>query len=356
MSRKNLSGIFGQQARATTLNSAKSLFNGKALQSAVTGGKSLMQSGVNAGRSLFGKLGGGFGQPAYAGGNPAAFGGSKYQHKVYTPKSATPEAPVGSTPTTSGKSAPQSTGRSVPQDHDIAPPTSTKKETGGQVAGNNNAKAPKDTDPAPSTTADKTPPKDKSLADSRRRAQSNSQDKDLETPKSQQQADKNNRQQNNKQVEDNLLEYSGGDKQQYVPDLSHIKGKTASARNRAIDAILKEDLSGLSLTHKPRYSPFARTGIAKQNSGTHVGKNVFSSRSELIDTIVHEELHHRWWKRGIVDHHPESIKLGRSLTNDETRKGVEFYATIARYKRMKGLPYRQEHIDRYYQLINTQQQ
>jgi hypothetical protein len=54
-----------------------SLFDSKSLQSVVTGGKSLMQSGVNAGRSLFGKLGGGFGtpqmQPAYAGGNPSAF-------------------------------------------------------------------------------------------------------------------------------------------------------------------------------------------------------------------------------------------------------------------------------------------
>jgi hypothetical protein len=176
--------------------SIAALSNGKALQSAVAGGKSLVQAGLNAGRLLFGKLGGGFGtpqmQPAYAGGNPSAFGGSNFQPRMYTPKSATSEAPVGGTSTTSGKSVPQSTGRSVPQDHDIAPPTSAKNtESGEQVSGNNvkapkdvdpgsaTNKAPKDTDPAP-TTADKAPPKDETLAASRRRAQSQSGTQDKE--------------------------------------------------------------------------------------------------------------------------------------------------------------------------------
>ena len=50
---------------------------------------------------------------------------------------------------------------------------------------------------------------------------------------------------------------------------------------------------------------------------------MFSSRVDLRDTIIHEELHHRWWERGMYDHHP--------IGNDE-----QFYKVIERYKRMRG--------------------
>jgi hypothetical protein len=84
---------------------------------------------------------------------------------------------------------------------------------------------------------------------------------------------------------------------------------------------------------------------------THIGKHSFSSKADLIDVIVHEELHHRWWDKGIVDHHPEAAKLLRPLTDAEALRGTKFYATIARYKRLKGLSYRQEHIDDFYRLL-----
>ena len=122
-----------------------------------------------------------------------------------------------------------------------------------------------------------------------------------------------------------LLEFSGRRNQVYTPDLSNVTGKGANARQRAIDSILKEDFSNLNLTHKPEYSPHINTGVAKQNNGTQIGKNMFSSRNDLRNTIVHEELHHRWWKRGLKDHHP----LGSA-------KEKRFYKTVDRYMKMRG--------------------
>ncbi len=113
--------------------------------------------------------------------------------------------------------------------------------------------------------------------------------------------------------------------QYYTSDLSNVTGKAAKARKRAIEAILKEDFPDLRLTYKPEYSPFIRTGVAQKNAGTQIGKNMFVSRNELRDTIIHEELHHRWWKRGIIDHHP----MG-------TDKEKAFYEIIRRYKKMRG--------------------
>lgn len=113
--------------------------------------------------------------------------------------------------------------------------------------------------------------------------------------------------------------------QTYTADLSNVTGKGADARNRAIMAIIKEDFPDLKLTFIPEYSPFIRTGVAQRNTGTQIGKRMFSSRAELRDTIIHEELHHRWWKRGIIDHHPMN-----------SAKEELFYKTIAEYKKMRG--------------------
>ena len=113
--------------------------------------------------------------------------------------------------------------------------------------------------------------------------------------------------------------------QVYTSDLSHVTGKGAKARNRAIEAILKEDFPDLKLTYKPKYSPFIRTGIAQKDMGTQIGKNMFSSREDLRDTIIHEELHHRWWKKGIFNHHPRY-----------SYKEERFYETIEKYMRMRG--------------------
>ncbi len=126
------------------------------------------------------------------------------------------------------------------------------------------------------------------------------------------------------------VEFSGGPHlptglQEYAPDLGHVTGRGPVARNRAIDSIIKEDFSELNLTFTPEYNPFIRTGIASKGQGTQIGKANFSSRSSLRDVIVHEELHHRWWEKGVYDHHPT-----------DSIKEAKFYETIKRYKRMRG--------------------
>jgi hypothetical protein len=91
--------------------------------------------------------------------------------------------------------------------------------------------------------------------------------------------------------------------QNFTADLSGVTGKTARQRNRAINAAIAENLPNLELTHVPQYSPFIPQGVAKRGHGTQIGKKSFTSRYKLVRTIVHEELHHRWWKRGKLNHH-----------------------------------------------------
>ncbi|MEW1659732.1 hypothetical protein [Streptomyces sp. NPDC093707] len=54
----------------------------------------------------------------------------------------------------------------------------------------------------------------------------------------------------------------------------------------------------------------------------------FESRGQLRDSLVHEELHHRWWNRGLMNHHPG---YGEGTSD-------RFYATITRYFKMRGWP------------------
>lgn len=122
------------------------------------------------------------------------------------------------------------------------------------------------------------------------------------------------------------IEFSGPE-QDFVSDakLKDATGKGPDARRKALDAILKEDFPDLNFTYTPQYSPYMRTGVAQRNTGTHIGKARFFSREVLRDVIVHEELHHRWWARGINNHHP------RGSANE-----AKFYGTIERYKRLRG--------------------
>jgi hypothetical protein len=114
--------------------------------------------------------------------------------------------------------------------------------------------------------------------------------------------------------------------QTWTSDLSHVTGRTGRARNRAIDAMITEDFPHLDLTHIPQYSPFTTSAIAMQGTGTQIGKNQFSTRADLRDSILHEELHHRWWERGIQSPHHS----GDYVENEQ------FYNVIERYKRMRG--------------------
>lgn len=118
-----------------------------------------------------------------------------------------------------------------------------------------------------------------------------------------------------------------GEGNTWTADLSHVTGKTAQARNRAIEAAIKKDFPDLKFTHTARYSPWVNTGMAKPNSGTQIGFKPFESRLELRRTLVHEELHHRWFGQGNhADHHPR----------DGSGTSAKFYATVDRYLRMRG--------------------
>lgn len=125
-------------------------------------------------------------------------------------------------------------------------------------------------------------------------------------------------------AEGRAVEFAAG-RQAFTSDLSNVTGKAATARNRAINALIREDLGGVRFTHTPEYSPFIGHGVAMEGTGTQIGKQVFSSRAELRNTIIHEELHHRWWSRGVYDHHPAGSAME-----------IKFYKTIERYERMRG--------------------
>ncbi|MEU9186215.1 DUF6531 domain-containing protein [Streptomyces sp. NPDC048484] len=112
----------------------------------------------------------------------------------------------------------------------------------------------------------------------------------------------------------------------WTADLSHATGKTTEARNRAIGALIAEDFPDLQLSYTPRYNPWGRHGVAKNGEGTQFGPRSFVSRDSLRLSTVHEELHHRWWGRGLNDHHPRN----GSGTSDK------FYDTVERYMRMRG--------------------
>ncbi|WNG16934.1 RHS repeat-associated core domain-containing protein [Cystobacter fuscus] len=110
----------------------------------------------------------------------------------------------------------------------------------------------------------------------------------------------------------------------FVSDLRHVSGRSAQVRNAWIQEILKKDIPNVRMTHVPQYNPFLSPfALAVQRKGTQIGKRSFASRRELIDTIVHEELHHRWWSRGIYGHHSPAL--------DD-----KFSATVKRYMRMRG--------------------
>jgi hypothetical protein len=96
-------------------------------------------------------------------------------------------------------------------------------------------------------------------------------------------------------------------------------------RNATIQERIARDLPSLKLTFTPEYNPFLKgaLGIAKEGEGVQLGRSAFNSDRQLVETIVHEELHHRWWARGLTDHH--------SLELDQ-----RFEATVARYMRMRG--------------------
>jgi hypothetical protein len=77
------------------------------------------------------------------------------------------------------------------------------------------------------------------------------------------------------------LEENSGKGYYWADAKTSLTGKTAKARNAAIDSILNNELKDVPLTFKPHYSPTAQFGVAKRGVGTQIGPRSFESRSEL---------------------------------------------------------------------------
>ncbi|MBF6357668.1 hypothetical protein IU449_24490 [Nocardia higoensis] len=126
------------------------------------------------------------------------------------------------------------------------------------------------------------------------------------------------------------LEHSGHTSRNAWGELDQIERATGSsslARRRALEAILNSpDFNNFRFTHRPVYSPTVYSGMARQNTGIQIGRIPFSSRLELRRTIVHEELHHRWFARGRINHHPR----------DGNGTSKLFYDTVNRYLEFRG--------------------
>jgi Metallopeptidase toxin 5 len=135
------------------------------------------------------------------------------------------------------------------------------------------------------------------------------------------------------------VEFAGGSQQRWASDLelSTFTGKTTRNGNRAIQAAINENLPDLNLRYTPDYSPRATTGMAHPNGGTQIGRKSLASRDTLLDTIVHEDLHHRWFERGVNrPHHFREGVTQATYTSALGYRELKFYATVARYMRMRG--------------------
>jgi predicted SprT family Zn-dependent metalloprotease len=106
-----------------------------------------------------------------------------------------------------------------------------------------------------------------------------------------------------------------------------------------IDYVVRNEaaLQNVALSHHPRYSARLRAfGMAvldeeSRLGKTLIGKSSLASRLELIDTIIHEELHHRIWKRALRGRQKDIIRT-RDLDLEESY--VEL--VTARFMRTKG--------------------
>jgi hypothetical protein len=121
------------------------------------------------------------------------------------------------------------------------------------------------------------------------------------------------------------VEGSGG-ATEFVEDLSHVTGRTTQVRNAWIEETKARVLRNVRFTFQPKYNPFITKGygVAKPFTGTQIGPKAFATEKELVDTLVHEELHHRWFARGVFNHHATPTL------------NVLHERIVARFMRMKG--------------------
>ncbi|HUT92889.1 MAG TPA: hypothetical protein VMY37_25575, partial [Thermoguttaceae bacterium] len=107
-----------------------------------------------------------------------------------------------------------------------------------------------------------------------------------------------------------------------------------------IDSVIDEDIANVSLSHRPRYNgrlkDFGQATLdtpGLPGSGrTTIGRPSLRSRTEMVDTIIHEETHHRLWERFL-----RGSKKAESLIADIDIEETYVDAVAKRFLRMKGL-------------------
>jgi len=92
------------------------------------------------------------------------------------------------------------------------------------------------------------------------------------------------------------------------------------------------------LSFPPRFSArlkfFGQATLQEKGiSGkTLIGRRSLASKAELIDTIIHEELHHRIWKRAARGRKKDMMRI-----EDEQLEEAYVELISARFMRWKGL-------------------
>jgi hypothetical protein len=127
------------------------------------------------------------------------------------------------------------------------------------------------------------------------------------------------------------IEFSLPKTRQYLPDATlRATGRTSQVRQAIMEDIAAKELAGVKFTFKTEYNPLLKPmGIAKGGVGSQVGPLPFAAsnpRTEVAGTMVHEELHQRWFTRGIPSPHHEG-EMGRI-----------FRSIMRRFGKRKGWP------------------
>lgn len=99
-----------------------------------------------------------------------------------------------------------------------------------------------------------------------------------------------------------------------------LKGPSLPPGQSAVDEVVAGDLGGVKFTAEPQYDPALTTyGEAVQGNRfvpaqTRVGQRATQSVGHMRETLLHEELHHRLWKRGVPSpHHPSKDAYLKSV-------------------------------------------
>ncbi|MEI6528082.1 MAG: RHS repeat-associated core domain-containing protein [bacterium] len=112
----------------------------------------------------------------------------------------------------------------------------------------------------------------------------------------------------------NLAQSTTRATREILKDVSKEESKLGNSYNgvplvesqTTIAEVIKSDFSGLSFMQPPEFAPaLSQLGLSQIGAFSKIGPRAFKSLGALRETLLHEELHHRFWKRGIPSpHHP----------------------------------------------------